>query len=413
MIFSLILGINNCLFAQTHLEAESESFIIRYRVNETEVDEEILDNKENLAKIRAYLKRSPRIDSIVIYSYASPEGGFYNNERLAKGRGESAKEYFLKHLPENSNFPDSLIIIDPTPENWIGLRALVEERYHRHDRERVLKIIDDDSVGPETKKWRLKQLNDGQTWRYILKHYMPLLRYSTWICVWVPPMQVLEEVEPVILEDPAQVENAATVKEPVPYISPEKWRTVVGLKTNLLYDAVTALNFAVEIPFNERFSVLYEHHCPWWLSADNRRCLQFLSFGGEARWWFLPKPREATSGRKQRDALMGHFLGVYGMGGKSDIQWDRDFGCYQFDFVSAGLSYGFAFPVSKYLNLEFSISAGYARIPYQHYIPTDDWQILIRDKNKAGTLHYFGPTKAEISLVIPFRRQIEGKGGAR
>ena len=64
-------------------------------------------------------------------------------------------------------------------------------------------------------------------------------------------------------------------------------------------------------------------------------------------------------------------------------------------------------------DLEFSISAGYAQIPYQHYIPTEDWQILIRDKNKAGTLHYFGPTKAEISLVIPFRKQIYGKGGAR
>ena len=189
--------------------------------------------------------------------------------------------------------------------------------------------------------------------------------------------------------------------------------TIFALKSNMLYDAVSAVNFALEIPFNERYSILYEHHCPWWLSKDNKHCLQFLSFGAEARWWFLPRPREATPDLKRRDALMGHFIGAYGWTGKSDIQWGRDFGCYQFEFCSAGLTYGFAFPVSKYLNLEFSISAGYAQIPYQHYIPTEDWQILIRDKSKAGTLHYFGPTKAEISLVIPFRKQIYGKGGAR
>ena len=75
----------------------------------------------------------------------------------------------------------------------------------------------------------------------------------------------------------------------------------------------------------------------------------------------------------------------------------------QGDPLSFGLTYGYSLPVSRYLNIEFSISAGYARIPYQYYIPTPDWQILIRDRDRAGVAHYFGPTKAEISLVIPIR----------
>jgi hypothetical protein len=113
----------------------------------------------------------------------------------------------------------------------------------------------------------------------------------------------------------------------------------------------------------------------------------------------------------KRDALTGHFLGLYGWTGKSDIQIDNRLGCYQFDFCSAGLTYGYSMPLGKHLNMEFSISAGYAQIPYQHYIPTEDWSLLIRDDNKAGTLHYFGPTKAEISLVIPIRAKI--KEGAK
>lgn len=423
LIFIFCILLSLCGFsasAQSHLEVESENFIIRYKVNSTEIDEEVLDNRENLAKISAYLRRSPRIDSIVIYSYASPEGGFLNNERLAKGRGATAKKFFLDNLPEGSNFPDSLIKIDHTPENWAGLYALVQEQYQGYDKERILNIITDDSVGPETKKWRLQQLDNGQTWRYILDNYMPLLRYSTWICVWVPPVTVLEEVEPIVVKDPAKTRMASlaqprprTQPEPQEIIPEEGSRTVVGLKTNMLYDAATAVNYAVEIPFNEKFSLQLQQHTPWWLTKSNKHCLQFLSLGGEFRWWFAPRPRHASEDRKLRDALMGHFVGVYGFSGKSDIQWGRDFGCYQFEFVSGGLTYGYAMPVGKYLNLEFSISAGYARIPYQHYIPTDDWQILIRDKNKAGTLHYVGPTKAEISLVIPIRANFKKKGGAR
>ena len=70
-------------------------------------------------------------------------------------------------------------------------------------------------------------------------------------------------------------------------------------------------------------------------------------------------------------------------------------------------------PIAKRLNLEFSISAGYARIPYRHYNPTDDWEILIRDHNKTGVWHYFGPTKIEVALSVPLLIRKKAKGGSR
>lgn len=277
----------------------------------------------------------------------------------------------------------------------------VQKDYHRHDRAKVLRILSDESIGDETRKWRLQQLDKGYTWRYLIRKHMPQLRAATWFCVWAEAPVLVPAIE-------RPADTLATIQQKLPVIMPEQMpmkskRTIVGLKTNLLYDAVTALNFAIEVPFNEHFSILYEHHCPWWLSSNNRYCLQFLSFGGEARWWFAPRTAPETENRKLRDALVGHFIGAYGWAGKSDIQAGREFGCYQFEFFSAGLTYGYSMPVSRNLNLEFSISAGYARIPYRHYVPTPDWEILIRDRNNAGTLHYFGPTKAEISLVIPIR----------
>ena len=185
--------------------------------------------------------------------------------------------------------------------------------------------------------------------------------------------------------------------------------TRLALKTNLLYDAATVLNFAVEVPFNEKFSILYEHHCPWWLSRNNKYCLQFLGMGGEFRWWFAPKYIPQSEKRNERKVLSGHFLGVYGWGGKFDIQNRKDL-CWQGEFISAGFTYGYALPIGKRLNMEFSISAGYAQIPYRHYIPTDDYQLLIKDIYKEGTFKYLGPTKVEVALVVPLAFKSK-KGG--
>ena len=179
---------------------------------------------------------------------------------------------------------------------------------------------------------------------------------------------------------------------------------------------MSALNYSIEVPINEHVSLQYFQTTPWWTGKNNKFCMQALTFGGEARWWFLPRTSGPTENRKQRDALVGHFLGAYGWGGNGDLQLGRNV-CQQFDFWSAGLTYGYAMAVSKNLNMEFTISVGYANINYQHYIPTDDFSLLVRDDNLAGKLHYIGPTKAEISLVIPIRatvgKKAASKGGDR
>lgn len=393
--------------------SKTEKFSIYYICDSIDININYLGNKEQIEHILDYLQRSPRIDSITIYAWASPEGGYNRNKWLSRERALTAKRFLLAHSPDSSRLNSNKIKISPLAENWPGLLESVEQDYHRHDREKVLEILRNDRIGDETRKWRLKQLDKGYTWRYLIRRHMPQLRAATWFCVWAEAPEKVQSID-------RPSDTLKAIETPLPPFRQtpppiKAKRTILGLKTNLLYDAFSVLNFAVEIPFNKHFSILYEHHCPWWLSDNNRYCLQFLSFGGEARWWFAPRTSFENEERKLRDALVGHFLGVYGWGGKSDIQANRDFGCYQFEFISAGLTYGYSMPVSRYLNLEFSISAGYARIPYRHYVPTPDWEILVRDHNNAGTLHYFGPTKAEISLVIPIRATVRPgrKGGQR
>jgi hypothetical protein len=69
-------------------------------------------------------------------------------------------------------------------------------------------------------------------------------------------------------------------------------------------------------------------------------------------------------------------------------------------------------PLGKRLNLELSLSAGFASIPHRNYYPTDDYELLIHNREKDGTWHYWGPTKAQVSIVLPILVS-KKKGGAR
>lgn len=416
----LTLFIKQVSFAQDNKLVQGShkvyEFKLHYKKDSVSLNKAYMGNAEQLNQLEWFIKHVPQLgDSIIIYSYSSPEGPFWNNARLAKERGETARKY-LKSLFANRTLANCVIFVNPAAENWEGLRNLVESNYTHPDKNKVLDVITS-NLPSHIKKSRLKKVSNGHAWLYIMENYMPQLRYATWIGKWQDPMnklEVLPEVEHNITTKAVeQIVEPAIVMQPIKLDNAFKkieTKTVIALKTNVLYDLATVLNFAVEVPFNKNFSILYEQHFPWWLTESNKFCIQHLSFGGEFRWWFLPKTKEATAKLAKRDALVGHFLGLHGWGGKGDIQIGRKFGCYQYEFWSAGLTYGYAMPLSKHLNVEFAISVGYANIPYRHYIPTEDWEILIKDPKKVGTLHYFGPTKVQVNLVVPIRMK---RGGAR
>ena len=382
-------------------------FHIYYPVNTTEVHEDYMDNSKNLQKIKDYLRYSHRIDSMVIYSYASPEGSYTYNKLLAEKRGISAKKYILQQVPAERNFDESLIVLKPDAENWAGLKEIVQTLYKREDQNEVLSILESDE-GNERKKTLLKRLDGGRSWQYIIKNIMPQLRYATWISVWqqIPGDKLLfQESVPLLIPDSnwqlANVRMYATTQAPE---SKTDTRTILALKTNLLYDAVSWLNFSVEVPvYQDKYSVLYYHQFPWWRwgKGKNEFCMRFLSIGLEGRWWFKPMPRESTSKRIKRDKLIGHFLGMYAESGKWDFERKRDV-CYQGEHWSAGFSYGYSMPIGKRLNLEFSVSAGYASIVHRGFEPAKDYSELYHLPEKDGTWHYVGPTKAQVTLVLPF-----------
>ena len=374
---------------------------IAYPLNVSTIEEDYMSNARVLPMVKEYLERSPRIDSIIIYSYASPEGPLRINRRLAAERGRNAREYLLRHLPPEKGVSEDRIKIDPTPENWEGLIEMVKESYPYEDKEELVSILEDRRINDDQREARMRRFNGGRPWEYIRTEILPHLRYAKWTAAWqkIELKKDMPEIAPLpqltmtacapAIESPIFREFPEVVQEPEVL---EKEKLILALKTNMLYDVVSMLNFSIEVPlFKERMSILYYHQAPWWTwgMADNEFCLRFLSIGTEARVWSAPQMR-------------GHFLGVYGESGKYDFEHKRSI-CRQGEFWSAGLSYGYAMPVGKRqkLNLEFSVSAGYASIAFRGYVPSEDYEILWRDPSEVGRWHYWGPTKAQISLVIP------------
>ena len=150
---------------------------IDFPSGKTEIIPSYSRNRVELSKIAATID-SVRNDaditvmSITIKGYASPEGKYEANERLAQGRTEALKEYVQRQYA----FPGELLKTDYVAEDWDGLRDYVEKSMLTN-RTELLAIIDDPELDPDTKDGRMK-LRYPAEYAQLLKEAYPGLRHS-------------------------------------------------------------------------------------------------------------------------------------------------------------------------------------------------------------------------------------------
>lgn len=143
----------------------------------TAVVETYHSNAAELAKIRAGVD-SVRIDpditlnGISLKGFASPEGPYALNERLAKGRTEAIRNY----VRDIYRLDNKLFTTISVPENWVGLREYVAASDLPHKAE-ILAIIDDDTTfkNLDTKEWRIKSVYKDE-YAVLLQDCYPYLR---------------------------------------------------------------------------------------------------------------------------------------------------------------------------------------------------------------------------------------------
>ena len=152
------------------------SAYIDFPVNRTEIHPDYRRNPEELKKILSTIDAvkndaDSKIISISIKGYASPEGSYSNNIRLAKGRTETLKEYVRKQYV----FPQSLFTTSFEPEDWEGLERFVTSSQLKN-REGILALIHSD-LDPDAKDRKIKATYPAD-YAYLLSEVYPGLRHS-------------------------------------------------------------------------------------------------------------------------------------------------------------------------------------------------------------------------------------------
>ena len=169
-------------------------------------------------------------------------------------------------------------------------------------------------------------------------------------------------------------------------------QTTFAVKTNLLYDALGAVNAGIEVPIGSRWSVGAEWLCPWWSLYRKQYSFQLLRGSLEGRYWF--------GNRESRDPLTGFFAGVSLGGGVYDLMFKADEGC-QGEYISAGVTGGYAHRINRSgsLRMEYSLGLGYIGSKYRKYYWDGFDYTLIAPSPQAWRTDLFAPTTLKVSLV--------------
>jgi hypothetical protein len=399
--------------------------VVNFRVNSSTLERNYMDNARALRILdRTFRNREllSTLNYIVITAGSSPEGSESLNEQLAARRALAVKSYIMWQFPYVDR---DMIYTFSAGEDWDGLRKEIENDPYVPSQWEVLYLLDSHQ-SRDAKKAALKKIERGRAWAYISQFILPSLRGGAALSLYVkdepqPVEKPQTETEIVVKEKRVIVEKIVTdtvyvdrivESQPVKPVEPVKSmgpveivkKPLFAFKTNLLFDAGTAINFEMEIPMGRRWSIAGEWMFPWWLLNNDQIALQ----GGVGTL----ELRSYLGSRDTRRALTGWFLGLHGGWGYYDLEWKNE--GYQGQLWYGGVSCGYAHSISKNGNwrMEYSLGLGYMQTPYATYIPKKDgeenWHLM---RQKEATRLWLGPTRAKISLVWMLNRKTEKRGG--
>lgn len=187
--------------------AEGSAYI-DFRVNRTEIDPEYRRNPSELGKIQATVDKvlndpDVTIVGMRIKGFASPEGSYANNVRLASGRAQTLADYVRRLY----SFPEEIMKISSVPENWEGLRAYVAES-DMADKDRMLEIIDNTSLEPDPREAAFKKAFPTD-YAFLLKNVYPGLRRSDYAVEYtVRDFTSIDEIKRMMIAAPEKLSAA-------------------------------------------------------------------------------------------------------------------------------------------------------------------------------------------------------------
>ena len=245
--------------------------VVHFRWNKYNYEAGYMDNASAAAQVRQMLEEIgyEHIDSVVVTAYASPEGVYEHNQMLCRKRAREFDNVVKKELGLAA---DGLnLIVRPGGEAWALLRERVEAdpTASKTARERVLRLLDNEKIGWDTKKWRMENgwlgstPEEGDLYRWLLrKHY----RYLRSLAVDIYASNVLVAIDgqlvDVVPEEPQETpdqarEDSTNVFETPVVLTDEVPEPGVEVDRKQKREPLERLAEIVSRPFK----VGYEHLC--------------------------------------------------------------------------------------------------------------------------------------------------------
>lgn len=411
MIFMLLLSVPILADSVSRTDTEGwesvrDSIVINFRQSKINIDPTYMGNAGALREIKERIEVMTNPDSlyqlnrIEILGAASPEGSVKFNQWLSHKRAAAIKS----KITELVQIPDSTIAYTYTGRDWNGLLNMAsadpELPYSAETIEMLADIARSNHSNAETESAGylnlVKRLKSGTPYRYMYRNMFPQLRRSHVVLDYSRPSVKREHSTDNYAEvarDTVYIVTRDTVY--IEYCPPCK-PFYMDIRTNLLYDAAAIPNIGVEFYVGKGWTIGGNWQYGWWSKDSRHRYWRF--YGGElnVRKWF--------GSRAAQKPLTGHHLGLYGevatfdfeFGGKGHMGgipggtlWERcNYG--------GGLEYGYSLPIADRLNIDFSVGLGAFGGKLYEYVPGDNNNYYW---TKTKNYVWFGPTKAEISLV--------------
>ncbi len=186
------------------MRADKGSAFLDFPVGQIKIYTDFRNNPSELNKIKSTVDvvkndKNTTITSMKIIGYASPEGSYALNTRLAHGRAEALKKYVL----DQYNFNTNMISVSSVPEDWVGVKNYVESHEIGMKKE-VLAIINNESINDDERDFQLRNLN-WQIYKQLLELCYPPLRRSDYTVNYNVRSFSVDEAKLIIKSRPQQL----------------------------------------------------------------------------------------------------------------------------------------------------------------------------------------------------------------
>lgn len=392
---------------------------LQFRQSKVGIDSTYMDNAASLRVIRDSIAhytdsvRALRLRSILVTGAASPEGGIETNQWLSERRAQR----IFSHIRDLSAtpLPDSLTTFRFLGRDWQGTLRLAQADTLLPERTRVIEILRQaidaaaisDPRAENAALERLKRLDSGRPYAYLLRRHFPLLRGSRITLTFEDPLpphiptqtspEATDTIDTIDVGYAYYTRFDPALREFTPfnlYASYARARKplYIALTTNLLLDLIALPNLGAEIYVGGSVSLAPEWTHGWWKSDPRARYWRLYGGSLTARyWWGSSKP------------LTAHHIGLtaglytydFEWGGRGQLGGRPGGRLLDEPHLLTAVEYGYSLPIASRLNLDFTLGLGYIRGLYHEYTPQEGryiWQVTKRR-------NYLGPTKAQISLV--------------